>query len=34
LLRACIGDMLSALHGVIGVLVALEERHRSGRGQR
>jgi formyl-CoA transferase len=28
-----IGDTLSALHGVIGVLVALEERHRSGRGQ-
>jgi formyl-CoA transferase len=28
-----IGDTLSALHGVVGVLVALEERHRSGRGQ-
>ena len=28
-----IGDTLAALHGVIGVLLALNERHRSGRGQ-
>ena len=28
-----IGDTLAALHGVIGVLAALNERHRSGRGQ-
>jgi formyl-CoA transferase len=28
-----IGDTLSALHGVIGILVALNERQRSGRGQ-
>jgi formyl-CoA transferase len=28
-----IGDTLAALHGVIGVLVAAQERHRSGRGQ-
>lgn len=28
-----IGDTLAALHGVIGVLVALHERARSGRGQ-
>jgi formyl-CoA transferase len=28
-----IGDTLAALHGVIGVLMALQERHRSGRGQ-
>ena len=28
-----IGDTLAALHGVIGVLAALQERHRSGRGQ-
>ncbi len=28
-----IGDTLAALHGVIGVLMALNERHRSGRGQ-
>ncbi len=28
-----IGDTLAALHGVIGVLTALQERHRSGRGQ-
>jgi formyl-CoA transferase len=28
-----IGDTLAALHGVIGVLVALQERARSGRGQ-
>lgn len=28
-----IGDSLSALYGVIGALLALQERHRSGRGQ-
>jgi formyl-CoA transferase len=28
-----IGDTLAALHGVIGVLAALQERHRSGKGQ-
>ena len=28
-----IGDTLAALHGVIGVLMALQERQRSGRGQ-
>ncbi|HSM21095.1 MAG TPA: CoA transferase, partial [Rubrivivax sp.] len=28
-----IGDPLAALHGVIGVLMALHERHASGRGQ-
>ena len=28
-----IGDTLAALHGVIGVLLALHERHRSGQGQ-
>jgi formyl-CoA transferase len=28
-----IGDTLAALHGVIGILMALHERHRSGRGQ-
>jgi len=28
-----IGDTLAALHGVIGVLMALHERHKSGRGQ-
>jgi formyl-CoA transferase len=28
-----IGDTLAALHGVIGILMALEHRHRSGRGQ-
>jgi formyl-CoA transferase len=28
-----IGDTLAALHGVIGVLMALHERERSGRGQ-
>jgi formyl-CoA transferase len=28
-----IGDTLAALHGVIGVLMALHERHASGRGQ-
>ncbi len=28
-----IGDTLAALHGVIGVLMALYERHRSGQGQ-
>jgi formyl-CoA transferase len=28
-----IGDTLAALHGVIGILLALQERHRSGRGQ-
>src|SRR3954470_23649866 len=28
-----IGDTLAALHGVIGILVALQERQRSGRGQ-
>lgn len=28
-----IGDTLAALHGVIGVLTALHERHRSGQGQ-
>jgi len=28
-----IGDTLAALHGVVGVLTALHERHRSGQGQ-
>ena len=28
-----IGDTLAALHGVIGILLALEHRHASGRGQ-
>ena len=28
-----IGDTLSSLHGVIGILLALQERHQSGRGQ-
>jgi formyl-CoA transferase len=28
-----LGDTLAALHGVIGILMALQERHRSGRGQ-
>jgi formyl-CoA transferase len=28
-----IGDTLASLHGVIGILMALHERHRSGRGQ-
>lgn len=28
-----IGDTLASLHGVIGILTALHERHRSGRGQ-
>jgi formyl-CoA transferase len=28
-----IGDTLAALHGVIGILVALQHRHRIGRGQ-
>ena len=28
-----IGDTLAAFHGVIGILLALNERHRSGRGQ-
>ena len=28
-----IGDTLAALHGVIGILLALQERHRSGQGQ-
>jgi formyl-CoA transferase len=28
-----IGDTLAALHGVIGILLALQHRHRSGRGQ-
>ena len=28
-----IGDTLAALHGVIGILIALQERHRSGKGQ-
>jgi len=28
-----IGDTLGALHGVIGILLALHHRHRSGRGQ-
>ena len=28
-----IGDTLAALHGVIGVLLALQERHTSGKGQ-
>ena len=28
-----IGDTLAALHGVIGILMALHHRHRSGRGQ-
>lgn len=28
-----IGDTLAALHGVIGILIALQERHRSGQGQ-
>lgn len=28
-----IGDTLASLHGVIGILLALQERHRSGKGQ-
>jgi formyl-CoA transferase len=28
-----IGDTLAALHGVIGILMALQHRHQSGRGQ-
>jgi formyl-CoA transferase len=28
-----IGDTLASLHGVIGILLALQERHKSGRGQ-
>ncbi|MBC5782264.1 CoA transferase [Ramlibacter sp. USB13] len=28
-----IGDTLASLHGVIGILMALHERHRSGKGQ-
>ena len=28
-----IGDTLASLHGLIGILMALQERHRSGRGQ-
>ena len=28
-----LGDTLAALHGVIGILLALQERHSSGRGQ-
>lgn len=28
-----IGDTLASLHGVIGILLALQERHQSGRGQ-
>jgi formyl-CoA transferase len=28
-----IGDTIASLHGVIGILLALNERHRSGRGQ-
>lgn len=28
-----IGDTLASLHGVIGILLALQERHRSGQGQ-
>ncbi len=28
-----LGDTLAALHGVIGILIALQERQRSGRGQ-
>ena len=28
-----IGDTLASLHGVIGILMALHDRHRSGRGQ-
>ena len=28
-----IGDTLAALHGVIGILLALQERHNSGKGQ-
>lgn len=28
-----IGDTLASLHGVIGVMMALQERHRSGKGQ-
>ncbi len=28
-----IGDTLASLHGVIGILMALQERHRSGKGQ-
>lgn len=28
-----IGDTLASLHGVIGILMALQERHQSGRGQ-
>ncbi|MDB5743943.1 MAG: Formyl-CoA transferase [Polaromonas sp.] len=28
-----LGDTLAALHGVIGILLAMQERHRSGKGQ-
>jgi formyl-CoA transferase len=28
-----LGDTLASLHGVIGILLALQERHRSGKGQ-
>ena len=28
-----IGDTLASLHGVIGILLSMQERHRSGRGQ-
>jgi formyl-CoA transferase len=28
-----LGDTLAALHGVIGILLALQERHQSGKGQ-
>ena len=28
-----LGDTLAALHGVIGILLALQDRHRTGRGQ-
>jgi formyl-CoA transferase len=28
-----IGDTIASLHGVVGILLALNERHRSGRGQ-
>jgi formyl-CoA transferase len=28
-----LGDTLASLHGVIGILMALQERHRSGKGQ-
>jgi formyl-CoA transferase len=28
-----LGDTLASLHGVIGILMALQERHRSGQGQ-